>query len=291
MKDYFQSYNTYFVNEVKKYSAGIRETHVAKTHAHILETLKSLFRINENTIAFLGSAGKKKDKTAYNHNLNVAVDVTVLSKKNKLEEDEVIPFIKAELKREGIKCEEKDNDLILEWPIIGSRKKETVNLQFQLTENLEWVKFARYSPDLKLKESEYVGKYREAVLHATAKVAKKEVKSYFNTNEMVKEYEVYYFDAKEGLGIVTKSFEAKNGVLKKALILEDSKQIYSDKPDDVVKILFGESFTAEDISTFEKCLETIDSKKFAYPKKRKYLKKKITQEIVGFNLTVPEGIM
>lgn len=292
MLNYFDDYQKFFgLDETKKYSNGIKESQVNKTQDHIKDTLLSLFRIKNESLAFIGSAGKKKDRKAFNQNLNVVINVTELKERNKLDSDGVFNFIKEQLKREGLDCYEKNNKIIIEYPINGNKKNENIDLICQLSENIEWVKFSRYSPNQRVNESKYTGKYRESVFNAICKVVKKDVKSYFNTNEMVKEFEVYHFDVDEGLCIMTKSFEAKNGVLKRAIILEDSKQIYSDTPDEVVKILFGESFTTEDVKTFEKCLETIKSRKFAYPKKRKEIMTKLKHEIVNFNLVMPEGLM
>jgi len=288
---YFKSYYS-FVNESLTYSKGIKQSDVLKTQENILETVTSLFRIPEDKFAFIGSAGKKKDLDDYSSNINLAVDINSLKEENNLDVEEINDFIKNQFKRINLQCEINEDVILIKWHINGDDKlNEYVEVLLQLTDSLEWIKFSRYSPNLNENESEYVGKYREAVFKAISKTIKKDIVSYFDTNENVKEFEVYYYDSNLGLGVATKTFEGKNGILKKSLLLEKSKRILTKDPKEVVNVLFGESFAPDDVNTFEKCLEAIKSKDFQYPKKRDSIMKKIKKEIVEFRLEIPESLM
>ncbi len=276
-----------FLNESLRYSKGVDQRTVLKIQKEIQESLMPMLRISESSYAFIGSAGKKKKSSDLSYNINVALDVKTLMKENNLELEECNNFIKEELKRLKYSCTEDNGKIIVNW----SSKKESAEVRFQLVENLDWIKFSRYSPDLKKNESAYIGKYREAVFSGIARVGKKEVVSYLDSNESVKEYEEFTFVVDEGLCVVTKSFEGKNGILKTPRLLENSKRLLTDDPEEFAKILFGDKFKSEDISTFEKCLKAIESKEFKFAKRRPEIYKKVKQEMVNLRLTIPEGLM
>ena len=191
------------------------------------------------------------------------------------------------MKRLGYSASEDNGKITVSW----KHKKESIDLILQLTENIEWVKFSRYSPSQMLKESNYSGKYREAVFAGLARVLEKRIVSYLDTNESVKEYETFRFDSDTGLCIYRKSFEGKNGKLKSPILLESSKRIFIDEPDDFVKTVFGDKYSAKDVKTFESCMEIINSKDFKFKKRKKEVVAKIKQELVGRQLTIPENLM
>lgn len=275
-----------FINESLRYSKGINQKTVIKIQKEIKESLLSLFRISENDMSFIGSAGKR-DKNDLSKNINLAIDVNKLLKTNNINLSELNSFVKNEFKRLGISTQEDGNKLIASW----KNKKESIDLVIQFTENLDWVKFSRYSPSIMLKESKYPGKYREAVFAGLSRVLEKKIVSYFDTNESVREYETYRFNPDDGLCIYRKSFEGKNGKLKQPILLESSKRIFCDEPNEFVKMLFGDKYNIDDVKTFESCIEIINSKDFKFSKRKNEVLKKIKQEIVGLQLTVPENLM
>jgi len=272
-----------FLNEALRYSKGLTQDKVSIVKKDIEEYLIDLLRIDKDSYTFIGSSGKLK-KSEISYNVNLAISEQKLMDKNNLEENEIFDFIKSQLKRLNIKSDDSDGKIVFNWNL----KKDFIEVRLQIVENLEWIKFSRHSPNLMLKESKYPGKYREAVFSAISKVAKKKIVSYFDTNENVKEYSTYRFYVDDGLCIVNKSFEGKNGKLKKAKLLESSKRVLTDDPKEFVKIIFGDKYKPEDVSTFEQCLKIIESKEFNFYKRRDEIKNRIKQELINLNLSVPE---
>ena len=90
--------------------------------------------------------------------------------------------------------------------------------------------------------------------------------------------------------IVNKSFEGKNGVLKSARLIENSKRIFTDDPNEFAKIVFGEKFTSANLMTFEQCLDVINSQDFKFSKRRKEVISKIKQELINLQLEIPENL-
>lgn len=280
-----------FVNESLVYSEGIKQKDVPKTQKFLKENLLQLLRITENDISFIGSAGKKKNLDEYSHNINVAIDLNKLLKENNLDIEDLETFIPLQFKRINVKPVKENNKFIFKYPINGNfKRKDSVEVHLELVENLEWISFSRYSPNLRKNESKYTSKYREALFNAIVKTVNKKIVSYFDMNEKVKEYETYYYSTSEGLGIAIKSFEGKNGVLKKSILLENSKRIITSDPKEFTKILFGEKYEPKDIMTFEQCINIIKSKDYIFSKKSKAIIEKLKSELVGFRLEIPENI-
>jgi hypothetical protein len=280
-----------FLNESLSISNGIKQKDVPKTQKILIENILNLLRLTENDVAFIGSAGKKKLAEDLSNNINVAVDLNNVLKENNLELEDLEKFIQLQFKRINIKVVKENNKFIFKFPINGNFKKQNnVDIHLELVENLEWIKFSRYSPNLRKNESEYTSKYREAVFHALVESLDRKIISYFDTNEKVKEYQKYYYSHSEGVGVVSKTFEGKNGVLKKSIILESSKRIVTSNPQEFVEMVFGKNIKIEDVSTFEKCLNIINSKNFEFKKKIETIKENIKSKLIEFNLEIPENL-
>lgn len=286
---YLLSYEE-FLNESLKYSQGIKQYQVEGTVKHIKEQLLSLFRLDEESIAFVGSAGKRGEKVL-SYNINLGLNHKKLLENNKLNNEELYEFVEKQFKRVGVDCEIDENkrQVIVDWPVEGDDKKGKVELRLKLTENLKWLQFARHSPK-EGEESKYHSKYREALFEAIANTIKMDIVEYFDTKDSVKEYETYTLDVEDGLHIVNKSFVGKHGILKKAEVLEESKRLATDDPNKFTHILFGNQYKPEDIMTLESCMKIVNDSSYVHKKKRKRIFEKFKQNLVRLRLEIPEKI-
>lgn len=280
-----------FINESSKHSFGIKQKQVEKTISHIKEHLISLLRLDEESIAFVGSAGKR-DQKEISYNINLGLHKKTLLEKNNVDKTEIFEFIEKQINRLGYDCKinEDKKEVSVDWPIEGDVDKGTIELKLKLSDNLKWYNFARYSP-IEGEESKYYSKYRHALFEAIAETIKTDIVEYFDVKDSVKEFEQYILDIDEGLHLVSKSFLGKHGVLKKAEIIDETKRMVTDDPVEFTKILFGKDVKPEDVMTLEKCMKIIKNDDYIHKKKRKRIFEKFKRKLVGMRLVIPEGLM
>lgn len=288
--NYIISYEKFKLNESLKYSSGINQQNVPETIQHIKDNLLPLLRLKEENVAFIGSAGKKINQEQ-SYNINLGIEIKILLENNDIDDNDVFEFIKNQVKRlkYDIDVFKEKNRIVISWPISGLNEKH-IELHLQLSNNLDWLKFIRYSPDLNKNESKYTGKHREFLLETISNNLEKKIINYFK-EDVVKDYEKYELKYDEGLTKVTKSFEGKNGYLKEPRYIEESRRLITNDKNEFVKILFGENYKSEDLMTFEKVLDAFNSKEFPHKKKREKIKKIFKNKLSSFQLTIPEGLM
>lgn len=289
MLKYVSLYESF--NESLKESDGIKNQFVPKTNKHIVRTLSSLLNIKKDSVVFVGGAGRGVNEDVYT-NINVCLDKSVILKNNNIDESEIYDFIQSQLKRQQLVSEsvEEEDRLLISWPIEGSPKKGIIEVCLQLSEATSWIKFAKHSPNLNEGESKYSGKYRQSLLKAIVESIKQEISAYYDDKDVVKEYVEYRFDQYKGLFNVTKTFEGKNGVLSRPVVLENSKKLVTNNPDQFIKVCFGESAESKDFDTFEKCWEAFEKSKFLQKKKKK-ITEKFKRNLIGLRLTIPENLL
>lgn len=289
--NYILNYQQFKLNENLNSSEGITNDSVPFFKKNISKNLTQLLRVSKKDISFVGSSGKGL-KEELCSNINICIDKNKLMKENKLEQKDIKEFVEKQFKRLGndFKYDEEEETIIVTWPSKSRMKSGIVEAVIHLTEHVDWMNFSRYSPDINEGSSKYKGKYREALLKAIVECKKQEIIAYFDEKDSVKEYTEYEFSRKKGLYSVTKSFEGKNGVLLKPIILESSKKKITDKPEEFVKIIFGEDAIAENFMTFEQCLEEIKTNK-KFSKSKNKIIEKFKKNIIGMRLVVPEGLM
>jgi hypothetical protein len=286
---YIKNYYDFILTESSYNSDGISYSLVSKTQNHIQKNLIQLLRINKKHINFIGGAGKglSEDTTK---NINVCVNKNEIIKENNLSEDEIFEFVEKQIKRINLDLEVKkdENRIIAYWPVEGIIKKGIVETSIEFSD-IDWVGFSRFSPDLNEGENKFSGKYRHALLKAIVESLKQEVLSYFDDKDTVKEFREYNYDVHNGLYYITKSFEAKNGILNKSRIIENSKKIVTNKPEEFIKIIFGNEAETNKFMTFEKCWEEFISNDFL-KKKRKKIFEKFKKNLINLNLQIPENL-
>lgn len=278
---------TEFINEGLIYQKGHNQSFVNQAKKQFSKDFKDLFRVSENSFSFIGSAGKKK-KDELSFNVNFGLSVSEISEKNNIDDKKKLSeFIKEQLKRIKCDCEILENNkLIINYPY----KDKILEVHVKLTNNLDFLSFSRYSPLNDGVESKYTGKYRELLFKSITENIKKDIVEYFDDKNTVKEFQQYLYEEEDGLFVIHKSFVGKNGLLKKSIALPESKRLITDNIDEFTKILFGKKIKKEDLMTLEGCINALQSKSFAYPKKYNVIIESFIKKIKSRNLEVPEEL-
>lgn len=289
MLKYIKRYKD-FLNESIYVPKGIKQLHVPETQGNVKAKLLEVLRIPEESMAFLGSAGKLSESDALSYNINIGVDKKSILDENNIPKEELFEFIQNQLKRIKIESvvNEDRNEVVFDYPISGD-EDNTIEIKMKLTENLNWLKFSRHSP-IQKKESKYTSKYREAYLASIVECAKMDILGYYNDRYLIKEFEEYHYDAEDGLYTIQKTFEGKNGLLKKAISLKDAKKLVTNKPEEFIEKIFGEGVTQENLATFESIDQLVKSPEFKYPKKRKKIYEKLKHKLINLRLEVPKDL-
>jgi hypothetical protein len=147
-------------------------------------------------------------------------------------------------------------------PIKGDSKNGYVQVDFMYTTNPEWAKFAYFAPDST--KSKYKGAVRTALLMATASVLDNSYKKEDNNGDIVAQIQ-HYLDL--GTGLRQKFKHKVNSKFKNINPIEferlypDSKVKLDilDDPDQILKTLFGNKVSQEDVENAESVLELIHS--------------------------------
>jgi len=172
-----------FVIESQRYISEITQEEVPKIIEEIKAKLLPYLNIGEENISFIGSAGKLK-AGEISYNINLAICEKTLIENNidettglKLEPGKTLNYIKEVAGNLGYQCVLSNKKLLLDWPMAQRKLKGVVEVRIQTTPNLEWLNFTRHAPNLN-EDSEFPGKYREALLQSIVESIQKKILSY-----------------------------------------------------------------------------------------------------------------
>lgn len=143
--------------------------------------------------------------------------------------------------------------------------------------------FAAHEDDLK---NGLKGAHRNELFFAIAKHAEPKVLKQTADGKPL-QVERLFYDLGKGLMKGVRSYEGKKGqAVKGAKMLK--KETVTFKPDEVAKLLFGDSFKAEDVATFDGALRAIKSAKFRYKALRDEILDTAMKGIKKKELKLPE---
>lgn len=249
-----------------------------------IATVKDIYKkllpkigIKESDVAMLGSTGKKAPK-AQSGDIDLALSAPALLKSNKVNTfDEVMKKIEAAVKTLGVEYNYMKGLGVfsIAYPIKnedGLQEGEYVQLDLMVVQDIKFSAWAYFSPSYL--QSNLKGLYRNALIMATAKfMGHKTLKTDVESNEAI-EWERYFFNMNTGLehGKQTR-ISAKTGKVGKTHRSFDKSTI-TNKPDEIVKHMFGPHMTASKMLTYDDAFNAIMSSKFPH----KSIRKKIFQE-------------
>lgn len=273
----------------------IDQENVPATLKNIYSDLSQLFSIGEEDTRLLGSTGKKKPGEQ-SGDIDVAVDVHAIAKQTGINSvDELIDHIyeKLQTKYSDVNRLHGMGIISVSYPIEntdGSQPNSYVQVDFMLTENPEWTSFAYFSPSSY--ESKYKGVHRTELLVAIAASVNEQVTSEIEDElgeKQAAEWERYIFNRDKGLFRAKKSRVGKSGKL-----IKTQKNVYKNlltqNPSEVVKILLGEDFSIEDTNSFESLWNAINSSKFKYKNKKNRIIEEYKLRLDSSGIFYPEEI-
>ena len=145
--------------------------------------------------------------------------------------------------------------------------------------------FSAHEEDLK---QGLKGAHRNELFFAIARHAEPKVLKQTDDGKPL-QVERYFYDLGKGLMKGVRSYEGKKGkVTKGAKML--SKDTVTYKPDQIAKLLFGDSFKAEDVATFDGAMRAIRSPKFKYKAQRDEILDTAMKGITKKELKTPSGL-
>jgi hypothetical protein len=158
------------------------------------------------------------------------------------------------------------NQVSIGAPVGGDSKNGVGQVDFMLTNDLDWSRFIYHSPDFRTAESQYKGAYRNLLLMSAIGKSFFEITKQTDKGETA-EYQAYVVRLNQGIVQVRKSFEGKRGLLKTAALLRDYDKEITKAPQDTVNLLFNGGHKPSDIDTYEKLKGLLESGDFKYPNK------------------------
>lgn len=271
-------------------TSGIKQSEVNATVKQ-LETsvLKKLGLIGIGTDSFvLGSAGKKSPKEL-SGDIDIGISADQIASANGLKLSEVYNWLSDKLSRLGYETALLTgfSQVSIPFPISG-RKDKYVQVDFMLSNNMEWTLFAYTAPDFTKSESKYKLVYRNLLLAACVSVY--DMKVLKQTDDKIPvEVQKYALRWNDGIYSTVKSFASKTGgILKTGKLLKDRDVFVTQTPADMVKMFLGKQYTPNDIKTFESLYDIVFNQESNVSKYRQSIKRKFIESLTKSKLPMPE---
>lgn len=271
-------------------TTGIKQSEVNATVKQ-LETsvLKKLGLIGIGTDSFvLGSAGKKSPKEL-SGDIDIGISADQIASANGLKLSEVYNWLSDKLTRLGYETAPVTgfSQVSIPFPISG-RKDKYVQVDFMLSNNMEWTLFAYTAPDFTKSESKYKLVYRNLLLAACVSVY--DMKVLKQTDDKIPvEVQKYALRWNDGIYSTVKSFASKTGgILKTGKLLKDRDVFVTQTPADMVKMFLGKQYTPNDIKTFESLYDIVFNQESNVSKYRQSIKRKFIESLTKSKLPMPE---
>jgi hypothetical protein len=279
-----------------KSSTRINQENVEATLADVVKRLLPKLKITKKDIASLGSTGKKAPGGS-SGDMDLGVCIKAILNKNadvNTIDDIMDLLVKVgnELSHE-VKDMRQFNLISMAWPIAnidGKQENQFVQLDLMATDCLNWSKWAYYSPSEW--ESDYKGLYRNEILYAIARYMDYKTLETGLTKDGEEVDAVYsrnFFDLAKGLLKGVQSRLGKRGKVVKALTTLNKELMYND-PEEVVKVLFGPSFTPSQMLTWEDALSAVTSDDFIYKDKLDDIMKMTIKGIKDKGYPIPTSL-
>ena len=271
-------------------TTGIKQSEVNATIKDLeTKVLKKLGLIGIGTDSFLlGSAGKKSPKEL-SGDLDVGISADQIASANGLKLSEVYQWLSDKLTRLGYETAPVSgfSQVSIPFPISG-RKDKYVQVDFMLSNNMEWTLFAYTAPDFTKSESKYKLVYRNLLLAACVSVY--DMKVLKQTKDKIPvEVQKYALRWNDGIYSTVKSFASKTGgILKTGKLLKDRDVFVTQTPSDMVKMFLGKQYTPDDIKTFESLYDIVFNQESNVSKYRQSIKRKFIESLTKAKLPIPE---
>lgn len=271
-------------------TTGIKQSEINATVKDLeIKVIKKLGLIGLDTDSFLlGSAGKKPAKEL-SGDLDIGISADQIASANGLKLSEVYEWLTDKLSRLGYETAKLPgfSQVSIPFPISGQKDKY-VQVDFMLSNNMEWTRFVYTAPDFTKSESKYKLVYRNLLLAACISVY--DMKVLKQTSEKIPvEIQKYAIRWNDGVYSTVKSFASKTGgILKTGKLLKNKDVFVTQTPSEVVKMFLGKQYTPEDIKTFESLYDIVFNQESNVSKYRESIKRKFIESVTKSKLPIPE---
>lgn len=227
-----------------------------KVYDEIEKKVHSISKFKDIDMAALGSIGKKADDQT-NGDIDVAIKVET---KDELNEIVDTCFGDCEINYNTMKT-----ITSFGYPYNIDGYKGIAQVDFMIVKKMDWAKAYYHSPNLKTGESKYKGAVRTAALSCVIScLPVPDVKDeYFEDGTTVKKHWKHTFNT-EGVFIQLIDYCGKNGKpVKNGKKIKEFEKLVTNDPTNLVRFIFGDNGTIEDINSIESIWKAIhDPKKF-----------------------------
>ena len=286
LKDILLEGGNLFVDAV-----GIKQNEVMPTVKQIeSDILKPLGLIGFGTDCFiLGSAGKKPTDQL-SGDLDIGISIDQIASANNLKLSEVFDWLMTKLGSMGYETHAMRgfSQISIPYEIVGRNTGEPVQVDFMLSNNLDWMQFVYSSPDYSKGESKYKQAYRNFLLSAV--ISSFDYKVLKKTDKDVPiEIQKYVMRHDKGIFNLIKNYSGKGGgIIKSGKTIAGSEQFLTQTPEEMVNFFLGEQYSPADISSFEKLYDIVFNKQSKVSGMRELIRKFFIQNITDAKLPIPE---
>jgi hypothetical protein len=271
-------------------TVGIKQTLVKGTIEDIFrKVLKPMGLQGIDTDVFvLGSAGKKS-ANELSGDLDIGISADQIASANGLKLSEVYDWVIDTLESMGYETAKLPgfSQVSIAYPIKGD-KGNYVQVDFMMSNNLEWTKFAYIAPDFSKSESKYKLVYRNLLLAACVSIF--DMKVLKQTKDKIPvEVRKYALRWNDGVYSTVKSFASKTGgILKVGKLLKDKDVFVTQTPEELVDMFLGSQYTPNDIRTFEGLYDIVFNQESNVKRYRNLIKQKFIESLTKSKLPIPE---
>jgi hypothetical protein len=245
----------------------ITQAEIDKTYEYVVKNILPLVGITEDAIKPIGSF-KKKAPDQTSGDIDIAVLVDAVAGANGIAMEDALQFIDDKLKADGhtTAFNKSLGQVSFGVPIEGKDNNGIAQIDFMLTDNLDWSTFMYHSPDFTKSESKYKGLYRNILLMKIIGNSRREVVKTIDTGE-TEEYEAYVLRLNQGIVKVRKTFMGKKGLRKNPELMKQFDKFITNAPVEVTDAAFGPGINPSDIMTFEDIWRRFTDPKFIHKDK------------------------
>jgi hypothetical protein len=242
----------------------------------------------DTDVFVLGSAGKKS-ANELSGDLDIGISADQIASANGLKLSEVYDWVIDTLESMGYETAKLPgfSQVSIAYPIKGD-KGNYVQVDFMMSNNLEWTKFAYIAPDFSKSESKYKLVYRNLLLAACVSIF--DMKVLKQTKDKIPvEVRKYALRWNDGVYSTVKSFASKTGgILKVGKLLKDKDVFVTQTPEELVDMFLGSQYTPNDIRTFEGLYDIVFNQESNVKRYRNLIKQKFIESLTKSKLPIPE---
>lgn len=191
----------------------------------------------------LGSLGKKLDDQ-FNGDIDVAISIT--------DRDKLIEMINTIWPDFEVNKFVTPSIVSMSFPYDKEGKKGNAQVDFMMTDKIDWAKWRYSSPDFKKGESKYKAAAKVLLIRSlVSSIPVKDAKDeYFEDGKTVKKHWKYTFNT-EGVFLQLLDYTGKKGPLKNPKRLKEFEKLIANDPENVMKFILGDKFSDRDFVSAE----------------------------------------